>query len=54
MLGRCKNITGPEDGSAESDVDDDDNHQEEVSVDSDDDQPSRQRMLDLWIFAKSA
>ena len=30
----------PEDGSAESDVEDDDNQEEEVSVDSGDDQPS--------------
>jgi len=30
----------PQDGSAESDVDDDDNQEEEVSVDSGDDQPS--------------
>jgi len=30
----------PEDGSAESDVDDDDNQEEKVSVDSGDDQPS--------------
>ena len=38
-VGHCvgSNAVSPEDGSAESDVDDDDNQEEEVSVDSGDD-----------------